>query len=75
MALFQFVNTFASIIYIAFFKSELVVGSPGRYRRILGKYRQDGCSEQGCFLELCIQIAIIMVGQQIIGNVIEVGIP
>lgn len=75
MALFQFVNTFASIIYIAFFKSELVVGSPGRYRRILGKFRQDGCSEQGCFLELCIQIAIIMVGQQIIGNVIEVGIP
>lgn len=75
MALFQFVNTFASIIYIAFFKSQSIVGSPGRYRRILGKYRQDGCSEQGCFLELCIQIAIIMVGQQIIGNVIEVGIP
>ncbi|KAJ7340384.1 Anoctamin-4 [Desmophyllum pertusum] len=34
MALFEFVNTFASIIYIAFFKSELVVGSPGRYKRI-----------------------------------------
>ena len=75
MALFQFVNTFSSIIYIAFFKSELIVGTPGRYTRVLGKYRLQGCSEQGCFLELCIQIFIIMVGQQIIGNVIEVGIP
>ena len=75
MGLFQFVNTFSSIIYIAFFKSEIIVGSPGRYRRILGKYRMAGCSEQGCFLELGIQIAIIMVGQQIIGNIIEVGIP
>ena len=75
MALFQFVNTFSSIIYIAFFKSEIIVGTPGRYRRILGKYRMDGCSEQGCFLELGIQIAIIMVGQQIIGNIIEIGIP
>ena len=75
MAIFQFVNTFSSIIYIAFFKSEIIVGTPGRYNRILGKYRMDGCSEQGCFLELGIQIAIIMVGQQIIGNIIEVGIP
>ena len=75
MALFQFVNTFASIVYIAFFKSELIVGSPGRYTRVMEKYRLTGCSEQGCFLELCIQIAIIMVGQQLIGNVIEVGLP
>ena len=75
MALFQFVNTFACIVYIAFFKSELIVGSPGRYTRVMEKYRLTGCSEQGCFLELCIQIAIIMVGQQIIGNVIEVGLP
>ena len=75
MSLFQFVNTFSSIVYIAFFKSELIVGTPGRYTRILGKYRLDGCSEQGCFLELGIQIAIIMVGQQIIGNITEVGLP
>ena len=75
MALFQFVNTFACIVYIAFFKSELIVGSPGRYTRVMEKYRLTGCGEQGCFLELCIEIAIIMVGQQIIGNVIEVGLP
>ena len=75
MYLFQFVNTYASIFYIAFFKSGLVVGTPGRYKRIAGKYRLDGCSEQGCFLELCVQLLIIMVGQQIIGNITEVAIP
>ena len=75
MALFQFVNTFSSIIYIAFFKSEIIVGTPGRYQRILGKYRMDGCSEQGCFLELGIQIAVLMVGLQIAFNIIEIGIP
>ena len=75
MALFQFVNNYTSIIYIAFFKSELIVGTPGRYRRVLGKYRLDGCSEQGCFLELAIQIATIMVGQQIFYNITEIGIP
>ena len=75
MALFQFFNNYTSIFYIAFFKSEMIVGTPGRYRRVLGKYILDGCSEQGCFLELAIQIAIIMVGQQIFYNITEIGIP
>ena len=76
MYLFQFVNTYASIFYIAFFKSDYVVGSPGKYHRIGGSgIRFDGCSEQGCFLELCIQLIIIMVGQQIIGNITEVALP
>ncbi|KXJ26647.1 anoctamin-4 isoform X2 [Exaiptasia diaphana] len=75
MYLFQFVNTYASIFYIAFFKSDYVVGKPGRFNRIGSGIRFDGCSEQGCFLELCIQLIIIMVGQQIIGNITEVAIP
>lgn len=75
MALFQFVNNYTSIFYIAFFKSEMIVGSPGRYRRVFGKYRLDGCSAQGCFLELAIQIATIMVGQQLFYNITELGIP
>ena len=75
MALFQFVNNYTSIFYIAFFKSEMIVGTPGRYRRVLGEYRLDGCSEQGCFQELAIQIATIMVGQQIFYNITEIGIP
>ena len=75
MSLFQFVNNYSAIFYIAFFKSELIVGTPGRYRRILGKYRLDGCSEQGCFLELTIQLFIIMVGKQIFFNIFELAMP
>ena len=75
MYLFQFVNTYASIFYIAFFKSGMVVGTPSRYKRVAGSYRLDSCSEQGCFLELCVQLLIIMVGQQVIGNITEVAIP
>ncbi|XP_065660180.1 anoctamin-4 isoform X5 [Hydra vulgaris] len=76
MFCFQFVNTYASIFYVAFFKSEFFVGSPGNYNRFTSqKFRFDGCSVQGCFLELTIQLVIIMVGQQIIGNIMEIGIP
>lgn len=72
---FQFVNTYSSIFYIAFFKSGHVIGTPSRYKRIAGEFRLDGCSEQGCFLDLCVQLLFIMVGQQIIRNVVEVGMP
>ena len=78
MYLFQFVNTYASIFYIAFFKSDLVVGTPSRYKRVsvAGRsFRFEGCSAQGCFLELCIQLLILMVGQQIIGNITEILLP
>jgi len=74
MFLFQFVNTYSSIFYIAFFKLNLVVGTPGNYRRLAGG-RLDGCGAGGCLLDLCIQLVIIMVGQQIIGNVTEIAIP
>lgn len=75
MFLFQFVNTYSSIFYIAFFKLNLVVGTPGNYRRLGGKARLDGCGAAGCLLDLCIQLVIIMVGQQIIGNLTEIAIP
>ena len=75
MYTFQFVNTYASVFYIAFLKSGHFIGTPSRYKRIAGSYRLDGCSEQGCFLELCVQLLILMVGQQIIGIVMEVAIP
>ena len=32
MFFFQFFNTYSSIIYVAFLKSEAIVGSPGKYR-------------------------------------------
>jgi len=73
---FHFVNTYSSIFYIAFFKQSVyIIGTPGKYKRIAGIFRLDGCSEQGCFLELCVQLLVIMVGQQLIRNVLEVGMP
>ena len=73
---FHFVNTYASIFYIAFFKQSVhVIGTPGRYKRIAGIFRLDSCSEQGCFLELCVQLLVIMVGQQLIRIFLEVGMP
>ena len=75
MYMFQFVNTYASVFYIAFFKSGHMIGTPGRYNRIADKFRMDGCSEQGCFLELCVQLLILMVGQQIIGLVMDIALP
>ena len=78
MYIYQFVNMYSSLFYIAFFKIDLFVGTPGHYLRFLGKsdgFRLDGCGAQGCLIELCIQLVIIMVGQQIIGNFTEVMIP
>ena len=77
MYIYQFVNMYSSLFYIAFFKINLFVGTPGHYRRIFGKesFRLDGCGAQGCLIELCIQLVIIMVGQQIISNFTEVMIP
>lgn len=74
MFLFQFVNTYSSIFYIAFFKLNYVTGTPGHYRR-LANGRLDGCGVGGCLLDLCIQLVIIMVGQQVIGNITEIAIP
>ena len=63
MFLFEFVNTYSSLFYIAFFKSSLIIGTPGNYTRINGG-RMDGCDPSGCLIELCIQLAVIMVGKQ-----------
>ena len=74
---FQFCNTYASVFYVAFFKNEFFVGWPGHYERFGkdGDYRFEGCSAQGCFLELCIQLIVLMVGQQFFGNVVDILIP
>ncbi|CAF4896928.1 unnamed protein product [Pieris macdunnoughi] len=71
--LLQFVNYYASIFYIAFFKGKFV-GRPGAYMRLFGQ-RQEECSPGGCFLELSIQLAIIMVGKQFINTIVEMMMP
>ncbi|XP_052808773.1 anoctamin-1-like isoform X3 [Mya arenaria] len=70
----QFVNYYSSIIYIAFFKGRLV-GRPGMYNMAFGA-RQEECGAGGCLIELCLQLAIIMAGKQIIqNNLLEIVLP
>ena len=69
----QFVNYYASIIYVAFFKGKFI-GHPGSYNRVIG-YRQEECSPGGCLMELCVQMAIIFVGKQFIMSIVEYHLP
>ncbi|KAK3743463.1 hypothetical protein RRG08_011307 [Elysia crispata] len=71
--IFQFVNFYSSIIYIAFFKGKFV-GYPGHYNRLFG-LRSEECSNGGCLIELAQQLAVIMIGKQIINNAQEILIP
>ncbi|KAL4720493.1 hypothetical protein ACJJTC_013306, partial [Scirpophaga incertulas] len=71
--LLQFVNYYASIFYIAFFKGKYV-GRPGDYVRVFGR-RQEECAPGGCLLELSIQLAIIMVGKQFVNTIVEMMMP
>lgn len=54
--LFQFVNYYSSIFYIAFLKGKFV-GYPAKYNRIFG-FRQEECAPGGCMMELCIQLVM-----------------
>lgn len=71
--LFQFVNYYSSIFYIAYLKGKFV-GYPAKYNRIFG-LRQEECSPGGCLMELCIQLVIIMVGKQALNAILEMLIP
>ncbi|XP_042146246.1 anoctamin-7 [Ixodes scapularis] len=71
--LFQFVNFYSSIFYIAFFKGRFV-GYPGHYGHLLG-LRNEECSGSDCLSELAQQLAIIMVGKQMINNAQEILVP
>ncbi|CAH3144184.1 unnamed protein product [Pocillopora meandrina] len=72
MYLFQFVNFYSSLFYIAFFK--LSPGRPAEFNRIFG-FRQEECNPAGCLFELLVQLAVIMVGKQIFNNFIEIIVP
>ncbi|XP_050048770.1 anoctamin-1 isoform X1 [Dermacentor andersoni] len=71
--LLQFVNCYSSIFYIAFFKGKFV-GRPGKYNTFLN-YQQEECGLGGCFVELSIQLAIIMVGKQAFSALSEMALP
>uniref|UniRef100_A0A1I8P8X7 Anoctamin n=1 Tax=Stomoxys calcitrans TaxID=35570 RepID=A0A1I8P8X7_STOCA len=67
--IFQFVNYYSSLFYIAFLKGKYV-GYPKEYNRIFN-LRQQECNPGGCLMELCLQLAIIMVGKQVLNAIIE----
>ncbi|XP_039625909.1 anoctamin-2b [Polypterus senegalus] len=73
--LLKFVNSYAPIFYVAFFKGRFV-GRPGDYVYVFKHYRMEECAPGGCLMELCIQLSIIMLGKQLIqNNLFEIGIP
>ncbi|CAB0030257.1 unnamed protein product [Trichogramma brassicae] len=71
--LLEFVNYYASIFYIAFFKGKFI-GHPGAYNRVFDS-RQEECGPGGCLLELCIQLSIIMIGKQAMNSILEMCLP
>jgi anoctamin-1 len=71
--LLEFVNYYASIFYIAFFKGKFI-GYPGNYNRFFNS-RQEECGPGGCLLELCIQLGIIMIGKQAVNSILEMLFP
>ena len=73
--IFNFVNYYASIFYIGFFKgNRIFIGYPGKYTRLLG-YRQEECGPGGCYMEVCLQLAIIFVGKQFLLGIVEYQLP
>jgi hypothetical protein len=74
MYVFEFVNTYSSLFYIAFFKSSLIIGKPTQYNRMKDR-RIEGCDPSGCLTDLCIQLAVIMIGKQILGFGLEFAVP
>uniref|UniRef100_UPI0037E938E9 anoctamin-2b n=1 Tax=Semicossyphus pulcher TaxID=241346 RepID=UPI0037E938E9 len=73
--LLKFMNAYAPIFYVAFFKGRFA-GRPGNYVYVFNDYRMEECAPGGCLIELCIQLSIIMLGKQLIqNNIFEIGIP
>lgn len=61
---FQFVNSYCSLYYIAFFKDST----------LLGTYR-DSCVSNDCLADLAVQLMAIMTTRQLIGSIIEFVLP
>ncbi|CAG2105403.1 unnamed protein product [Medioppia subpectinata] len=70
MFLFQFVNYYSSIFYIAFAKGRFVTQTGD-----VSKYFVEECPMGGCFVDLAIQLATVMVGKQAFGAVVETLTP
>ncbi|KAG6443859.1 anoctamin-4 isoform X3 [Manduca sexta] len=74
---FEFMNFYSSLIYIAFFKGRFYdyPGDDQARKSEFFKLKGDICDPAGCLSELCIQLAIIMIGKQVFNNFLELGYP
>ncbi|XP_053954461.1 anoctamin-5 [Anastrepha ludens] len=74
---FEFMNFYSSLIYIAFFKGRFFdyPGDDQARRSEFFRLKNDICDPAGCLSELCIQLAIIMVGKQCWNNFMEYLFP
>ncbi|XP_060808841.1 anoctamin-4 [Amyelois transitella] len=74
---FEFMNFYSSLIYIAFFKGRFYdyPGDDQARKSEFFKLKGDICDPAGCLSELCIQLAIIMIGKQSFNNFMELGYP
>ncbi|XP_040579928.1 anoctamin-5 isoform X2 [Lepeophtheirus salmonis] len=76
--MFQCINFYSSLVYIAFFKGKFF-SHPGDFSKeeksTMTQFAFDLCDPAGCFYELFIQLAIIMVGKQAMNNIIEFILP
>ncbi|KAI4489875.1 hypothetical protein M0804_004057 [Polistes exclamans] len=75
--LFEFVNFYSSLIYIAFFKGRFYVhpGDQNARSSEFVRIKTDVCDPAGCLSEVCIQLAIIMIGKQCFNNFVEILSP
>uniref|UniRef100_A0A0K0FNW4 Anoctamin n=1 Tax=Strongyloides venezuelensis TaxID=75913 RepID=A0A0K0FNW4_STRVS len=76
--LFEFVNNYSSLFYIAFVKGRFS-GVPGNidreFRISINGYRVENCDATGCMAELMIQLFVIMCGSQLSYSLIELITP
>ncbi|XP_065557392.1 anoctamin-5-like [Artemia franciscana] len=74
---FEFINDYSLLIYIALFKGRFYTypGDPATKADIVSRLRTDQCDPAGCLSEIFIQLAIIMVGKQLLNNFLEILLP
>ncbi|OUC40182.1 hypothetical protein D917_04297 [Trichinella nativa] len=72
--MFQFINYYSSLFYIAFFKGRFAT-LPGKADALIFGYRPEACEPSGCMIELLIQLAMVMIGKQFLNGVLETMLP
>ena len=64
-------------IVIAYFQGRFIYhpGDKDSRQNVWLMLRYDMCDPAGCLFELCVQLAIIMVGKQFLNNIVEILFP